>query len=174
MSTKGKERHASGNTSSGDHRHGAGGCGAGGGADHGGLGESARPAWQRHRLNPAAGTVAGKFNLNIEGFINFHTKGDLRVANQVFTIKPGGFVGWHSHPGPVLVIVKSGTFRSVQTGLLVQGLHRRAGVPDEGERGMSITPLTRRAAWIWSFRSRTWRRQGFRCATRQTHHLLTC
>ena len=64
---------------------------------------------------PVSGTVAGKFNLNIEGFINFHTKGDLRVANQVFTIQPGGFVGWHSHPGPVLVIVKSGTFRSVQT-----------------------------------------------------------
>ncbi|MDH4103759.1 MAG: hypothetical protein OEV29_10300 [Thermoleophilia bacterium] len=64
---------------------------------------------------PVSGTVTGKFNLNIAGFINFHTKGDLRVASQVFTIKPGGFVGWHSHPGPVLVIVKSGTFRSVQT-----------------------------------------------------------
>jgi len=61
------------------------------------------------------GTVAGKFNLNIPGFINFHTKGDLVVGNQTFTIKPGGYVGWHSHPGPVLVIVKSGTFRSVQT-----------------------------------------------------------
>lgn len=51
---------------------------------------------------PVSGTVAGKFNLNIAGFINFHTKGDLRVANQVFTIAPLGFVGWHSHPGPVL------------------------------------------------------------------------
>lgn len=61
------------------------------------------------------GTVAGKFNLNIAGFINFHTKGDLRVVDQVITIKPGGYVGWHSHPGPVLVVVKSGTFRSVQT-----------------------------------------------------------
>jgi len=61
------------------------------------------------------GTVDGKFNLNIAGFINFHTKGDLRVVDQVLTVAPGGFVGWHSHPGPVLVVVKSGTFRSVQT-----------------------------------------------------------
>jgi quercetin dioxygenase-like cupin family protein len=61
------------------------------------------------------GTVDGKFNLNIDGFINLHTKGDLRVVDQVITIGPGGYVGWHSHPGPVLVVVKSGTFRSVQT-----------------------------------------------------------
>ena len=61
------------------------------------------------------GTVDGKFNRNIAGFIEFHTKGDLRVVDQVLTIAPGGFVGWHSHPGPVLVVVKSGTFRTVQT-----------------------------------------------------------
>ena len=61
------------------------------------------------------GTVDGKFNLNIAGFINLHTKGDLRVVDQVITIAPDGYVGWHSHPGPVLVVVKSGTFRTVQT-----------------------------------------------------------
>jgi quercetin dioxygenase-like cupin family protein len=37
------------------------------------------------------------------------TKGasDLHVLEN--TIKPGGTFGWHSHPGPSLVIVKSGT-----------------------------------------------------------------
>lgn len=37
------------------------------------------------------------------------TKGasDLHVVQN--TIKPGGTFGWHSHPGPSLVIVKSGT-----------------------------------------------------------------
>jgi quercetin dioxygenase-like cupin family protein len=37
------------------------------------------------------------------------TKGasDLYVLQN--TIKPGGTFGWHSHPGPSLVIVKSGT-----------------------------------------------------------------
>ena len=38
-----------------------------------------------------------------------NTKGasDLYVIQN--TIKPGGTFGWHSHPGPSLVIVKSGT-----------------------------------------------------------------
>jgi quercetin dioxygenase-like cupin family protein len=38
-----------------------------------------------------------------------NTKGasDLYVLQN--TIKPGGTFGWHSHPGPSLVIVKSGT-----------------------------------------------------------------
>ena len=31
------------------------------------------------------------------------------VVQQV-TIPPGGFTGWHSHPGPAIVIVKSGQF----------------------------------------------------------------
>ena len=37
------------------------------------------------------------------------TKGqsDLHVLQN--TIVPGGTFGWHSHPGPSLVIVKSGT-----------------------------------------------------------------
>jgi quercetin dioxygenase-like cupin family protein len=32
---------------------------------------------------------------------------DLVVANV--TITPGGHSGWHSHPGPVIVVVKTGT-----------------------------------------------------------------
>src|ERR1700737_4530112 len=32
---------------------------------------------------------------------------DIAVANIAIT--PGGFSGWHYHPGPVLVVVKSGT-----------------------------------------------------------------
>jgi quercetin dioxygenase-like cupin family protein len=40
---------------------------------------------------------------------NIRTKGasDLHVLQN--TIAPGGTFGWHSHPGPSLVIVKSGT-----------------------------------------------------------------
>lgn len=29
---------------------------------------------------------------------------------QQVTIAPGGHTGWHTHPGPVLVLVKEGTF----------------------------------------------------------------
>ncbi len=32
------------------------------------------------------------------------------VAVQQVTIGPGGSTGWHSHPGPAVVIVKSGSF----------------------------------------------------------------
>src|SRR4030088_3263991 len=36
-----------------------------------------------------------------------HDNTDIAVANIAIT--PGGFSGWHYHPGPVLVVVKSGT-----------------------------------------------------------------
>jgi len=29
---------------------------------------------------------------------------------QQITVSPGGFTGWHSHPGPAFVVVKEGTF----------------------------------------------------------------
>jgi cupin domain len=32
------------------------------------------------------------------------------VAVQQVTLAPGGSTGWHSHPGPAVVIVKSGSF----------------------------------------------------------------
>ncbi len=33
----------------------------------------------------------------------------IDVATQVVTFKPGGFSGWHTHPGPVFFTVKTGT-----------------------------------------------------------------
>jgi quercetin dioxygenase-like cupin family protein len=38
-----------------------------------------------------------------------NTKGDSDLYVLQNTIVPGGTFGWHSHPGPSLVIVKSGT-----------------------------------------------------------------
>jgi quercetin dioxygenase-like cupin family protein len=37
------------------------------------------------------------------------TKGPIEVAYQKITIAPGGTLGWHSHPGPTVVTVSSGT-----------------------------------------------------------------
>lgn len=34
---------------------------------------------------------------------------DVDVATQVVTFQPGGYSGWHSHGGPVIIAVKSGT-----------------------------------------------------------------
>lgn len=36
------------------------------------------------------------------------------VVVQEITIAPGGTTGWHSHPGPVVVIVKAGTLTYVR------------------------------------------------------------
>jgi len=33
----------------------------------------------------------------------------IDVATQVVTFQPGGFSGWHTHPGPVFFTVKTGT-----------------------------------------------------------------
>jgi quercetin dioxygenase-like cupin family protein len=33
----------------------------------------------------------------------------MEIFTQTITLQPGGTVGWHSHPGPQFIIVKSGT-----------------------------------------------------------------
>ena len=47
---------------------------------------------------------------NADGYkaeLKSHDNTDIAVANV--TITPGGHSGWHSHPGPVIVVVKTGT-----------------------------------------------------------------
>lgn len=41
--------------------------------------------------------------------IKVKTKEPVEVITQTVTFQPGGTSGWHSHPGPVFVVVKSGT-----------------------------------------------------------------
>ncbi|MDQ3082090.1 MAG: hypothetical protein M3R07_07730, partial [Gemmatimonadota bacterium] len=50
-------------------------------------------------------TQADGYNVQIKTNVNT----DLTVANVV--VVPGGTSGWHSHPGPVLNIVKTGTLK---------------------------------------------------------------
>jgi quercetin dioxygenase-like cupin family protein len=52
-------------------------------------------------INPGAATDFWQGRINTKG------ASDLYVLQN--TIAPGGTFGWHSHPGPSLVIVKSGT-----------------------------------------------------------------
>jgi hypothetical protein len=58
------------------------------------------------------GDDAGQNHHGIKGQkpvkIKLHRPSD--VAVQQVTIAPGGTTGWHSHPGPAVVIVKSGSF----------------------------------------------------------------
>jgi quercetin dioxygenase-like cupin family protein len=51
-------------------------------------------------------------NLNIktgDWKMNLRTKGDSDVSVTESRVGPGGNFGWHSHPGPSLSVVKSGT-----------------------------------------------------------------
>lgn len=41
--------------------------------------------------------------------VRIDTKGPSTLAMSKNTVTPGGHFGWHSHPGPSLVIVESGT-----------------------------------------------------------------
>ncbi|MEA2609864.1 MAG: hypothetical protein QOJ75_2107 [Chloroflexota bacterium] len=59
----------------------------------------------------ATGTLA-PVNLNIktgDWKVDLRTKGDSNVIVTENVVAPGGSFGWHSHPGPSLSVVKSGT-----------------------------------------------------------------
>jgi len=43
------------------------------------------------------------------GAVKFQTKGPVELVTTTVTIDPLGSSGWHSHPGVVLVTVKSGS-----------------------------------------------------------------
>ena len=51
--------------------------------------------------------------MNSKSGVHLKTKGSVDVATQRITIGGGGHTGWHSHPGPVLVTIKSGALRVI-------------------------------------------------------------
>jgi quercetin dioxygenase-like cupin family protein len=53
----------------------------------------------------ARGTLDGHFKIKLRDSSN---RGDV-VVQQV-TLAPGGSTGWHTHPGPAVVVIKSGSF----------------------------------------------------------------
>jgi len=56
----------------------------------------------------ARGSLSETGKFSADG-IKLKIKGAVDVATATITIEPGGSSGWHSHPGVVLVTVKSGT-----------------------------------------------------------------
>ena len=78
---------------------------------------------------PPSGIVSGPilargdFVDRVDVKIKFERDGSTVVSNaplagevvvQEITIAPGGTTGWHSHPGPVVVVVKAGTLTYVR------------------------------------------------------------
>jgi quercetin dioxygenase-like cupin family protein len=61
----------------------------------------------------ARGTTDARINVSSEAGIKLKTKRSIDVATQQIVLGPGGHTGWHSHPGPVLVTVKSGALRVI-------------------------------------------------------------
>jgi quercetin dioxygenase-like cupin family protein len=65
----------------------------------------------------------GDFDTQVDIKVKFERDGMINVSNapdagevvvQEVTIGPGGTTGWHSHPGPVVVVVKQGTLTYVR------------------------------------------------------------
>jgi quercetin dioxygenase-like cupin family protein len=61
----------------------------------------------------ARGTLAKHQVVNSKSGVHLKTKGSVDVATQQIVMAGGGSTGWHSHPGPVLVTVKSGSLRLI-------------------------------------------------------------
>jgi hypothetical protein len=61
----------------------------------------------------ARGTNAEKLNIHSDAGIKLKTRSSVDFVTQTITIAPGGTTGWHSHPGPVLVTVKTGALTLV-------------------------------------------------------------
>ena len=61
----------------------------------------------------ARGTLGEDQIVNSKSGVHLKTKGSVDVATQQVVIAEGGSTGWHSHPGPVLVTVKSGGLRLI-------------------------------------------------------------
>ena len=73
-----------------------------------GMGLLAAPVQARGTLGPNEGP-----NLVVNSKTGVHLKalGSTNIVTQQIRIAPGGNTGWHSHPGPVLVTVKSGSIQ---------------------------------------------------------------
>jgi quercetin dioxygenase-like cupin family protein len=54
------------------------------------------------------GTVASGFRIHVDG-IHVSSNGPVDFVDEHLIFTPGGTTGWHVHPGPVFVIVESGT-----------------------------------------------------------------
>jgi quercetin dioxygenase-like cupin family protein len=63
----------------------------------------------------ARGPFVDPVNLTVEAVVagekeKVQVRGAEDTIVQQVTVQPGGFTGWHSHPGPALVVVQQGTF----------------------------------------------------------------
>jgi len=100
---------------------------------------------------PIRGTIAGDVHLNADR-IKFQTKGDTDVVVQTITYAPGGFSGWHTHPGFVLGTMESGAL-TIQVGCSTNTYSAGQSFYESGTdpimaRNLGATPAVVRASFI--------------------------
>ncbi len=61
----------------------------------------------------ARGTLAEQLNVRSGSGIELLARSSVDIVTQQITIAPGGSTGWHGHPGPVFVTIKSGAMTLV-------------------------------------------------------------
>lgn len=61
----------------------------------------------------ARGTHADPLNVISASGVSLTSQSTVDFVTQQITLAPGGSTGWHGHPGPVLVTIKSGAMRLV-------------------------------------------------------------
>lgn len=59
--------------------------------------------------------------------VRLHTNGPIKLAVQRIVAVPGATFGWHSHPGPTLVTVQSGTLTLYHAEDCTHGINYTAG-----------------------------------------------
>jgi quercetin dioxygenase-like cupin family protein len=62
----------------------------------------------QHPSTPVVGTLSDDTRIHTDG-IKFKTEGPTDVASFSVTYDPGGYSGWHTHPGMLFVVVESGS-----------------------------------------------------------------
>jgi hypothetical protein len=68
----------------------------------------AAPVQARGTIEPTDGP---NLVVNSKSGVHIKAKGSTHIVTQQIRIGPGGHTGWHSHPGPVLVTVKTGSLQ---------------------------------------------------------------
>jgi quercetin dioxygenase-like cupin family protein len=68
----------------------------------------ATPPTGQHPSTPLIGTLESSTLINTDR-IKLQTKDATDVATFTVTYDPGGFSGWHTHPGVVIVTVQTGS-----------------------------------------------------------------
>jgi quercetin dioxygenase-like cupin family protein len=91
----------------------------------------------------ARGTLGEDQLINSKSGVHLKTKGSVDVVTQQVVMAGGGSTGWHSHPGPVLVTVKSGALRLIYADdLTCKGTVYEAG-DSFIDRGDAVTHIAR-------------------------------